>query len=202
MSGEGEGEGGPPGGGWGSVRLLTTVVGAPRGGRPARCDVGGSLPPRCDYVPPFPGCSFFPLTEGSGWSRPPRVRASLAGGGRTWTGGGQDAGDPHSPFPPNGWLPSPRAPVGHGPRGLQRHGDAWGYFTHDQARSRAYRWGEDGWPGSATTSSGCASPSRSGTSGTRSSRSASSASPTARATTARTSRSTTSTSTPRRPTPT
>jgi hypothetical protein len=23
-------------------------------------------------------------------------------------------------------------------------GNAWGYFTHDQARSRAYRWGEDG----------------------------------------------------------
>ncbi|WP_254511639.1 MGH1-like glycoside hydrolase domain-containing protein [Anatilimnocola floriformis] len=23
-------------------------------------------------------------------------------------------------------------------------GDAWDYFTHDQARSRAYRWGEDG----------------------------------------------------------
>jgi hypothetical protein len=23
-------------------------------------------------------------------------------------------------------------------------GDAWGYFPHDQARSRAYRWGEDG----------------------------------------------------------
>ncbi|MEV6596276.1 glucosidase [Actinoplanes sp. NPDC051346] len=23
-------------------------------------------------------------------------------------------------------------------------GDAWGYLTHDQARSRAYRWGEDG----------------------------------------------------------
>ena len=23
-------------------------------------------------------------------------------------------------------------------------GDAWAYFTHDQARSRAYRWGEDG----------------------------------------------------------
>jgi hypothetical protein len=22
-------------------------------------------------------------------------------------------------------------------------GDAWDYFTHDQARSRAYRWGED-----------------------------------------------------------
>ena len=24
------------------------------------------------------------------------------------------------------------------------HGEAWDYFTHDQARSRAYRWGEDG----------------------------------------------------------
>ena len=24
------------------------------------------------------------------------------------------------------------------------NGDAWTYFTHDQARSRAYRWGEDG----------------------------------------------------------
>ncbi len=23
-------------------------------------------------------------------------------------------------------------------------GDAWHYFTHDQARSKAYRWGEDG----------------------------------------------------------
>src|SRR3954447_4037120 len=26
-------------------------------------------------------------------------------------------------------------------------GDAWGYFSHDQARSRAYRWGEDGLAG-------------------------------------------------------
>jgi hypothetical protein len=24
------------------------------------------------------------------------------------------------------------------------NGDAWGYFTHEQSRSRAYRWGEDG----------------------------------------------------------
>src|ERR671924_1609832 len=24
------------------------------------------------------------------------------------------------------------------------HGNAWDYFSHDQARSRAYRWGEDG----------------------------------------------------------
>jgi hypothetical protein len=26
-------------------------------------------------------------------------------------------------------------------------GDAWDYFTHDQARSRTYRWGEDGLAG-------------------------------------------------------
>src|SRR3954447_23637307 len=26
-------------------------------------------------------------------------------------------------------------------------GDAWNYFTHDQGRSRAYRWGEDGLAG-------------------------------------------------------
>src|SRR5689334_9583095 len=25
-----------------------------------------------------------------------------------------------------------------------QNGDAWNYFTHEQARSRAYRWGEDG----------------------------------------------------------
>ena len=25
-----------------------------------------------------------------------------------------------------------------------RSGDAWNCFPHDQARSRAYRWGEDG----------------------------------------------------------
>ena len=38
--------------------------------------------------------------------------------------------------------------MGHGPRGLQRRsGDAWDYFSHDQARSRAYRWGEDGLAG-------------------------------------------------------
>ena len=27
------------------------------------------------------------------------------------------------------------------------NGDAWNYFTHDEARSRAYRWGEDGLAG-------------------------------------------------------
>jgi len=28
-----------------------------------------------------------------------------------------------------------------------KDGDAWNYFTHDQARSRAYHWGEDGLAG-------------------------------------------------------
>src|SRR5678810_219762 len=27
------------------------------------------------------------------------------------------------------------------------NGNAWEYFSHDQARSRAYRWGEDGLAG-------------------------------------------------------
>jgi hypothetical protein len=27
------------------------------------------------------------------------------------------------------------------------NGDAWAYFSHDEARSRAYRWGEDGLAG-------------------------------------------------------
>ena len=39
---------------------------------------------------------------------------------------------------------SQRAAVGHRARGLQPDGNAWDYFPHDQARSRAYRWGEDG----------------------------------------------------------
>jgi hypothetical protein len=54
-------------------------------------------------------------------------------------------------------------------------GNAWDYFTHDQARSRAYRWGEDGLGGSATTSSCSASRWRCGTAGTRFSRSGCSA---------------------------
>ncbi len=28
-----------------------------------------------------------------------------------------------------------------------KDGNAWDYFTHDQSRSRAYRWGEDGLAG-------------------------------------------------------
>ena len=49
------------------------------------------------------------------------------------------------------------------------NGDAWNYFSHDQARSRAYHWGEDGLAGfSRRRSSGSASRSRSGTARTRS----------------------------------
>ena len=65
-------------------------------------------------------------------------------------------------------------------------GDAWDYFTHDQARSRAYRWGEDGLAGVSDDHQRLCFAWPSGTGRTRSSRSASSASPTARATTART----------------
>ena len=33
-------------------------------------------------------------------------------------------------------------------------GDAWNSFSHDQARSRAYRWGEDGLAGISTRGRG------------------------------------------------
>ena len=43
-------------------------------------------------------------------------------------------------------------------------GDAWDYFPHDHARSRAYRWNEDGMAGHlATSATSCAWRSRSGT---------------------------------------
>ena len=37
--------------------------------------------------------------------------------------------------------------MGHGARGLQRERRGWDYLPHDHARSRAYRWGEDGLAG-------------------------------------------------------
>jgi hypothetical protein len=33
---------------------------------------------------------------------------------------------------------------GTGREDYSEHGDCWSYFPHDHARSRAYRWGEDG----------------------------------------------------------
>ena len=54
-------------------------------------------------------------------------------------------------------------------------GTAWDYFPHDHARSRAYRWGEDGLAGICDRSSGCALRWRCGTGAIRSSRSGCSA---------------------------
>ena len=48
-------------------------------------------------------------------------------------------------------------------------GNAWNYFTHDQSRSRAYRWGEDGLAGTVgRQAAACASRSHCGTDATRS----------------------------------
>ncbi len=41
-------------------------------------------------------------------------------------------------------------------------GTAWEYFPHDHARSRAYRWGEDGIAGVPMPNSWCACPWRCG----------------------------------------
>ena len=59
-------------------------------------------------------------------------------------------------------------------------GNAWAYFSHDQSRSRAHRWGEDGLGGICDDQQRLCFASRSGTSAIPSSRSACSASPTAR----------------------
>ncbi len=42
------------------------------------------------------------------------------------------------------WPSGPGAPCG---RTTATDGDAWDYFPHDHARSRAYRWNEDGLAG-------------------------------------------------------
>ena len=47
-------------------------------------------------------------------------------------------------------------------------GNAWDYFSHEQSRSRAYRWGEDGLGGISDESSASVSLSPSGTGATRS----------------------------------
>ena len=54
-------------------------------------------------------------------------------------------------------------------------GDAWDYFPHDHARTRAYRWNEDGLAGICDRHQLSASRWRSGTAATRSSRSGCSA---------------------------
>ena len=54
-------------------------------------------------------------------------------------------------------------------------GNAWDYFPHDHARSRAYRWNEDGLAGICDRHQRICFALRCGTAATRSSRSGSSA---------------------------
>jgi hypothetical protein len=54
-------------------------------------------------------------------------------------------------------------------------GNAWDYFSHDQARSRAYLGGRTAWPASPTTSNASVSLSLCGTARTPSSKNGSSA---------------------------
>jgi hypothetical protein len=56
------------------------------------------------------------------------------------------ASDPNSPWKKWGPYLSERQ-WGTVREDYSEGGDAWNYFTHDQARSRAYRWGEDGLAG-------------------------------------------------------
>src|SRR5450631_1198497 len=57
--------------------------------------------------------------------------------------------EPYSPAHPEGRVPLWGPYLSERQWGTVREdysadGDAWNYFSHDQARSRAYRWGEDG----------------------------------------------------------
>ena len=71
--------------------------------------------------------------EGIGWSRRttqnPRVSRPTHVASRTGSAGGRT-------FPSGSGAPCARI--------TRRDGTCWDYFPHDQARSRAYRWGEDG----------------------------------------------------------
>ena len=74
-------------------------------------------------------------------------------------------------------------------------GNAWDYFSHDQARSRAYRWGEDGMGGICDDKQRLCFALALWNERDPILKERCSGSPTTRRTTARTSRSTTSTST-------
>src|SRR5512140_256720 len=58
----------------------------------------------------------------------------------------QEARDPRHPWKKWGPYLSERQ-WGTVREDYSEKGDAWSYFNHDQARSRAYRWGEDGLAG-------------------------------------------------------
>ena len=57
-----------------------------------------------------------------------------------------EAREPHTPWKKWGPYLSERQ-WGTVREDYSPNGDAWGYFSHDQARLRAYRWGEDGLAG-------------------------------------------------------
>ena len=82
----------------------------------------------------------------------------------------------------------------------RKNGDAWNFFTHDQARSRAYRWVEDGLAGISDEKQRLCFALALWNENDPILKERSSGWPTAKATTARTSRSTTSISIARRPT--
>ena len=79
-------------------------------------------------------------------------------------------------------------------------GDAWGSFPHDHARSRAYRWNEDGMAGVCDEQQNCCLALALWNGGDPILKERMFGLTGPRATTARTSRSTGGTSTPRRPT--
>ena len=54
---------------------------------------------------------------------------------------------PAAPTGSTGALTSPSAPGAPSARTISPDGDAWSFFPHDHARSRAYRWNEDGLAG-------------------------------------------------------
>src|SRR6516225_6849436 len=60
-----------------------------------------------------------------------------------------DCGDDRSDRSANGYAARPGSERQWGTvrEDYSETGDAWNYFTHDQARSRAYHWGEDGLAG-------------------------------------------------------
>jgi hypothetical protein len=74
-------------------------------------------------------------------------RDSTAEHGRLAQATGRAEDDRRSPILGMSGAHTSRARLGHRTRGLQQHGDAWSFFPHDQARSRAYRWNEDGMAG-------------------------------------------------------
>ena len=91
---------------------------------------------------------------GGHYGAPPRADSRAAQNGRGTSyggscGSGRRAAAAGRRRPPArrtgnaGALPG-RAPMGHGPRGLLARRQVLEVFPHDHARSRAYRWGEDG----------------------------------------------------------